>query len=134
MFFEERFDFLSNFYPCEIEYNCRVFQSSEAAYQAAKCINPNEREKFINLSPNKAKQLGKRVALRENWEDIKIDIMREIVRIKFRDKTLMNKLKQVKGEIVEDNWWGDTFWGQCDGIGENHLGKILMEIRDAEIS
>ena len=33
-------------------------------------------------------------------------------------------------ELVEDNWWGDKFWGVCNGEGENHLGKLLMKIRD----
>ena len=43
----------------------------------------------------------------------------------------MNKLQLIEGEIVEENTWGDTFWGVCKGVGENHLGKLLMEIRDA---
>ena len=32
-------------------------------------------------------------------------------------------------EIIEGNVWGDTFWGVCDGKGENNLGKVLMEVR-----
>lgn len=56
--------------------------------------------------------------------------MREVLKIKFSDPVLMTKLTNVKGEIVEDNYWGDTFWGRCNGSGQNNLGKILMEIRD----
>lgn len=33
-------------------------------------------------------------------------------------------------ELVENNTCGDVFWGICDGVGENHLGKILMLVRD----
>jgi predicted NAD-dependent protein-ADP-ribosyltransferase YbiA (DUF1768 family) len=33
-------------------------------------------------------------------------------------------------ELIEGNWWGDTYWGVCNGVGENHLGKLLMKIRD----
>ena len=32
-------------------------------------------------------------------------------------------------ELVEVNSWGDTFYGVCNGVGENHLGKLLMKIR-----
>jgi predicted NAD-dependent protein-ADP-ribosyltransferase YbiA (DUF1768 family) len=32
-------------------------------------------------------------------------------------------------QLVEGNYWGDTFWGVCNGKGENHLGKILMRVR-----
>ena len=32
--------------------------------------------------------------------------------------------------IEETNTWGDTFWGVCNGKGENNLGKIIMKIRD----
>ena len=33
-------------------------------------------------------------------------------------------------ELIEGNSWGDTFWGVCDGVGENNLGKVLMRVRD----
>ena len=33
-------------------------------------------------------------------------------------------------ELVEGNHWKDTYWGVCDGIGQNNLGKILMIVRD----
>jgi predicted NAD-dependent protein-ADP-ribosyltransferase YbiA (DUF1768 family) len=32
-------------------------------------------------------------------------------------------------KIIEGNYWGDTFWGVCKGIGENHMGKIIMQTR-----
>ncbi len=31
--------------------------------------------------------------------------------------------------LVEENTWGDTFWGTVNGYGENHLGRILIDIR-----
>jgi predicted NAD-dependent protein-ADP-ribosyltransferase YbiA (DUF1768 family) len=36
-------------------------------------------------------------------------------------------------ELCEFNTWGDTFYGVCNGVGKNILGKLLMEIRDEEI-
>ena len=32
-------------------------------------------------------------------------------------------------ELVEGNTWNDTYWGVCNGVGHNHLGKILMQVR-----
>ena len=32
--------------------------------------------------------------------------------------------------LVEGNTWGDKYWGVCGGIGLNHLGKLLMQVRD----
>ena len=32
--------------------------------------------------------------------------------------------------LIEGNTWGDTYWGVCDGVGENRLGKLLMEVRE----
>ena len=120
--------FLSNFYPCKIEYLGFSFSSSEAAYQAAK--NPKYAESFAKLSPGAAKKLGKWVVLREDWEEVKLSVMEEILRLKFADPELA-KLLIATGdeELVEVNWWGDRFWGVCKGEGENHLGKLLMKIR-----
>lgn len=35
-------------------------------------------------------------------------------------------------EIVEWNNWGDRYWGRdvSDGGGENHLGRLLIKLRD----
>jgi predicted NAD-dependent protein-ADP-ribosyltransferase YbiA (DUF1768 family) len=57
--------------------------------------------------------------------------MEEILRMKFADERLRDKLTSTAPvELVEGNWWGDTFWGVCKGVGENHLGRLLMKIRD----
>jgi predicted NAD-dependent protein-ADP-ribosyltransferase YbiA (DUF1768 family) len=57
--------------------------------------------------------------------------MYAVLDLKFSQNAyLLNKLRQITGEIVEDNTWGDTFWGQCNGMGQNQLGKLLMKIRD----
>lgn len=54
---------------------------------------------------------------------------------KFKDKYLYIKLLNVNEEIVEDNYWGDTFWGVCTnkklrGQGKNMLGKMLTHIKE----
>lgn len=69
--------------------------------------------------------------LRPDWEKVKIPIMREIKVLQyFQNPEQIWKL-MATGErpLIEGNKWHDTFWGVCNGKGENHLGKIQMEIR-----
>ena len=69
--------------------------------------------------------------MREDWDRIKKRIMFKLVKDKFtRDETLRTKLLGTGNDLlVEDNTWGDTYWGKCNGKGKNHLGKILMRVR-----
>ena len=78
-----------------------------------------------------AKKLGRACELREDWEDIKIDVMRDILRVKFKKGSHLGRLLVGTGDIplVEGNTWNDVFWGVCNGSGENWLGRLLMEIR-----
>jgi len=32
--------------------------------------------------------------------------------------------------LQEGNRWNDRYWGVCRGVGKNHLGNILMEVRE----
>ena len=87
---------------------------------------------FQNLLANEAKRLGRRVKLRPDWEDIKDEVMYEVVLDKFkRNDNLKEKLLDTaNAELIEENWWNDTYWGVCKGKGKNKLGKILMKVRD----
>ena len=130
MFMRNNFAFLSNYYPCTVEYEGLVYNSSEAAFQAQKVIDKNKKKDFCNIPPNEAKRLGRRIHLRKDWESVKDQIMYEIVKAKFsQNKDFKDLLLQVKEPIVEDNTWGDTYWGVCNGIGQNKLGKILERIK-----
>ena len=129
--FDGEFDWLSNFFTCKLEFEGLTFDNSEAAFQAAKCINPIERTKFVGLAAGKSKRLGKKVELRPDWNDIRIDVMREVLRAKFgQNKDLAEKLVATgDAELIEFNNWRDVFWGVCNGKGNNQLGKLLMEVR-----
>ena len=129
--FDGEYDFLSNFYPCKVEWEGRIYQSSEGAYQSAKCVNENEKDMFTSIPANQTKKLGRKVDLREDWDKVKEDIMYDIVYAKFtQNKELADKLINTGTvELVEGNYWGDTYWGVCNGMGQNKLGKILMKIR-----
>lgn len=132
--FKNQYFFLSNFYEYPIYYNKLVFCNAEAAFQAQKVINEKDQYKFINLNASQARKLGKTVQLRKDWEEIKDNIMYEIVKRKFlTNKELQQKLLETKEEeLVEGNWWHDTYWGvdSKTGIGQNKLGKILMKVRE----
>lgn len=71
------------------------------------------------------------MSLRPDWEYIRVDVMTELVRKKFSQEPLRSQLIATgDAELIEGNWWNDTFWGVCNGVGENNLGKILMKVRD----
>lgn len=125
------YSFLSNFHPSPVEFKGDVYKTVEHAYQAAKTEHPEEREQIRNaFSPGAAKRLGKRVHLRPDWENIKVGVMKSLLEQKFEDPVLAQQLIDTDPhELVEGNSWGDTFWGVCDGVGENVLGVLLMEVR-----
>ena len=128
--FEGNYYFLSNFYSAPITYNGITYKNNEAAFQAQKC--PYRVHEFTDLEPSEAKRLGRRVKLREDWEEVKDRVMYEIVRAKFRQNKLLKMLLLQTGTrtLVEGNWWNDTYWGVCKGKGENKLGQILMRVRE----
>lgn len=131
--FDGQYNWLSNFYHCHVPLNGNFYRNAEAAFQAQKTLDPEIREEFERLDPLKAKRKGRRVKLREDWEDVKVKIMREVVKSKFMSNPeLRNKLIATgDAELVELNSWNDRTWGVCSktNIGKNLLGKILMEVR-----
>ena len=129
--FRGKFHWLSNFYSCSVHYEGLTFGNTEAAFQAAKCLDMKERERFFSLSGGQAKRLGKRVELRPDWEDVKIDIMRQVLKSKFTQNPELREKLIATGdaELIEGNNWRDFYWGVCNGKGQNHLGKLLMEVR-----
>lgn len=131
-FFRGKFSFLSNHYERPVEFEGLVYQNNESAFQAMKCKNENDRKKFIKLSGKDAKTQGRKVKLREDWEEVKEDYMYRISLAKFtQHKDLRELLLQTGNTHLEEgNFWGDTFWGTVCGEGENKLGKILMRVRE----
>lgn len=131
--FRGEFDFLSNFSNHRVVVFSRMWKTAEHAFQAAKTSDPNERGWVaMQETPGKAKKVGRRVTLIGGWDDVKVDTMRVIVRKKFQQHNAIREALIATGdaELIEGNWWHDTFWGVCNGEGENNLGKILMELRE----
>lgn len=132
--FKDKFRWLSNFYPCRIMGPGNFpYSSLEHAYQASKSLNPQDWEViFWAESPGKAKKIGQTLSIRNDWSDIKLAIMSNLLRQKFKPGHFLDMLLEIDGIIVEGNHWGDKFWGVDikTRVGQNHLGKILMQIRD----
>ena len=133
--FRGKFSFLSNMYECPIHATIRgrryYFRCAESLFQALKDPRPEVIAKFTGLTGAEAKRLGKKVALREDWEDIKLDVMASVIKLKFtQNNDLKNKLIDTADvELVEYNTWHDTYWGVCNNVGSNNLGEILMQFR-----
>ena len=129
--FKDDYFFLSNFYNCDIVYEGISYKSAEAAFQAQKCIDDNKKLEFSALSAGQAKKLGKEIELRKDWNDIRVDIMKSVVRTKFDQHPELQEQLVATGDrcLIEVNVWHDKFWGVSSGKGRNMLGRILMDLR-----
>ncbi len=130
--------FLSNFYASPVTLDNAEYPTVEHAYQAAKTDDFELRRRVrAAKSPNAAKQMGKRIPRRDDWFDVSLTIMEDLIRQKFtRYPDLAAKLLAT-GEtlLIEGNNWNDRFFGAVwdshreAWVGENHLGRMLMTVR-----
>lgn len=127
-----KYSYLSNFEICKLKIGKLEFHSVEQAYQYYKCESQEDKDIMLSLeTPSKCKRFSRGIKTNEDFHNKKLEIMTFLVTEKFKQNPLLlKKLLSTKDSIiVEGNFWHDTFWGVCDGEGENHLGKILMEVR-----
>jgi ribA/ribD-fused uncharacterized protein len=130
--FDGTFRFLSNFWPARVFLDGEEYPTIEHAYQAAKTLDLEERPLVrLAATPGRAKRLGQRLTLREDWEAVKLVVMLDLLRQKFaRHSLTVALLATGEMELVEGNAWGDTFWGvDTHKGGANHLGRLLMQVR-----
>lgn len=152
MEFRNEFFFLSNFFPCVIENIDGVkFPTVENAYQWCKEVDPsreftpvdrgttvyNWTKYMTEASPFQAKRVGRRANMKPNWDSIRVEVMRRLLKQKFQVGTeLAKRLRATRNmKLEEGNWWHDNFWGicmcnRCRFRGQNMLGKLLMERRE----
>lgn len=146
--FSGMYSFLSNFHPATVEMDGVEYPSVEHAFQAAKFLPDSVwstvqgkpllwREKVrLSVTPGQAKKVGRGGPLREGWNDMRVEVMLELIRWKFGiHDDLQEKLLQTRDrELIEGNTWDDTFWGCVKvgerWVGENWLGILLMQIRE----
>jgi ribA/ribD-fused uncharacterized protein len=142
-FYEQEFYPLSNFSAFTLRWRGYRLDTAEAAYHWEK-FPPDARRRLIGresplqeairLAPSahEAFKLGQaKDGRRGDWDDVKIDVMRRILRAKVDQHTYVrHKLLETGDRQLIENSWRDTFWGWGpDRDGQNMLGKLWMEIR-----
>ena len=135
--FSGPFKFLSNFFWSELSFEGLTYPSVEHAFQAAKLPEDQQRKSwgFTNptLSFGEAKRLGRQVPLRDDWKEIREEVMAECLRAKFETPQLREKLLLTGDRELIDGHSGspDLIWGYHipSKKGENRLGILLMELR-----
>ncbi len=131
--FGGKYSFLSNFYPSQVEWEDDLYPTVEHAFQAAKTGDPVERAYVREAdTPGKAKRRGRKVTLREDWHTYRLVVMEQLLRDKFTRHPELGKklLATVPAQLVEGNTWKDMYWGVYKGRGQNHLGRLLMQVRE----
>lgn len=122
--------FLGSFHPCRVELDGLVYPSAEAAYQACKSGAPLQRRMFTQMLPSAARRLGHAQSLRPGWADVRVDEMRRVLRAKFADPALRDRLLATgEARLVNTVTWDEPFWGVRAGVGENMLGQLLEQLR-----
>ena len=131
----EEYGCFSNFSHHGFELDGKWWRTSEHYFQAQKFYG-TEYVEIIRLldNPMKAAEMGRnrKLPLRENWEEVKDDVMRKAVYAKFsQNKELKNILLNTDSEYIVENTSNDYYWGcGTNGSGKNMLGIILMETRE----
>ena len=151
-FSANQYEFLSNFYACDTFYaneltgpEGMVFKTSEHAFQAAKATTLEDmRYVALARTPGEAKRRGRSIPFRSDWDEIKDQVMYEIVKEKFKNPDMRQRIISVINEgydsFCEDNWWHDNYWGDCQCEkcknieGRNELGKILTKVANEIIN
>jgi N-glycosidase YbiA len=125
--------FLSNFSESPVEFEGDLYPTVEHAYAAAKTQEPDERERIrFATTPGEARRIGRQITLRSGWDDVRVEVMRDLLAKKFAAGSELALKLQATGsaELREGNTWGDRFWGVCRGQGRNQLGQLLTQRRN----
>lgn len=129
----------SNFFPCTVTFDGLTYQSSEAAWQAQKTLDIEQRTRFCNYTASGSKKMGRKVNLRTDWENIKYQMMIDVCYAKFTQNPEIGNILLSTGneELIENTTgWHDNIWGNCEcprcinKVGQNLLGKALMRVRE----
>lgn len=135
LFYEREYYMFSNFSSFSVEYDGVFWMTSEHAYQAAKFTDSKIRKEIEDAkSSHDAFKIarGHSNDYKPDWYDIRVNIMKDIVRAKtdqhthIKEKLLETNTKEIVENSPVDDFWG---WG-ANKDGRNELGKIWMEIRE----
>ncbi len=134
----EPYGCFSNFSPHSIQLQGEKWKTVEHYYQAQKFLGSIDEENSLIIksapTPEQAAALGRdcRRQLRSNWEQIKLQVMRKAVLQKFlTHQDIQAILLSTADVLIVEDSPNDYYWG-CGKAktGDNHLGKILMSVRE----
>ena len=129
-FYPREFYPFDNFSSFKVEWNGYLFSSVEEAYQAASFMGSDE-ELVEKIKKSHSADEAQRIAYanrdkrREDWDDVKVSIMEELLRLKIEQNPYVKKKLLQTGDymIVEDSP-KDDFWGWGPNRnGQNNLGS-----------
>lgn len=143
--FEGRYAFLSNIYPCKIEHQGITYPSVDYFNVAMKVndqqlINgkyytPGDFREMVSKIES-VKKIDQLIKVRKDWDENKLKLMEFAINQKFKNSSLTELLIATGDEILidgnfhHDNFFGSCYCNKCQNKGENHLGKILMKVRE----
>ena len=133
-FYEHEFYVFSNFSSFTLEWKGKLWPTSEHAYHSEKFEDENFKEQIRNThSAHDSQKLANanKDKYRKDWDEVKLGIMTEILRAKVEQHPYVKKklLESGDKDLIE-NSWRDSYWGWGPNKdGENHLGKLWMEVR-----
>lgn len=122
--------FLSNFWY--VPGGVFGYPTNEHFFQAMKNKDKAYRQRVKAMRhPAEAKKAGRLIELRDDWSAIQLQVMYTGVKDKFKPGTELAAKLLATGDahLEETNNWKDRYWGVYQGEGQNHLGKILMRVR-----
>ena len=129
-FYPREFYPFDNFSSFKVEWNGYLFASVEEAYQAASFMGSDEElvEKIKKShSADEAQRISyaNRDKRREDWDDVKISIMEELLRLKIEQNPYVKKkLLQTEDYMIVEDSPKDDFWGWGPNRnGQNNLGS-----------
>lgn len=139
LFYEREFYVFSNFSSFVIEWEGKLYMTSEHVYHSEKFLDEGMKELIRKTrSAHDALKLAhaNEDKYRLDWNDVRIGIMKKILHVKVSQHPYVKKklLESGDRELIEDSW-RDNFWGWGpDKDGANHLGKLWMEVRGEAIN
>ena len=136
-FYPREFYPFDNFSSFKVEWNGYLFSSVEEAYQAASFMGSDE-ELVEKIKKSHSADEAQRIAYanrdkrREDWDDVKISIMEELLRLKIEQNPYVKKkLLQTEDYMIVEDSPKDDFWGWGPNRnGQNNLGKLWMKLRE----
>lgn len=138
-FYEQEYYVLSNFSAFRLQWKGVDFDTSEHAYHCEKFYDRRVKEEILaaRSAHDAFKIAGENKHLRRpDWDDIKLDIMLNILREKANQhEYVYRKLMETGDRILVEDSWRDSYWGWGENhYGQNMLGRLWMIVRNELIT